>query len=179
MFNLKNCLGGLVQGCCAGVLCGCCAGAWGDPPAHFQIHENDDSPCISCDPEAHRPPPALFQNPWKWSRSYAFLMMLKPIAPLPSTSKDLKMMMVICVSHDSEANHPLPPSSKTMKMMTILCISYDSEATRPLPHFQTMKMMTALCISYDSEANRIPPTHFQTMKMVTVLCISYDSGPSR
>ena len=71
----------------------------------------------------------------------------------------MKMMTVLCISHDSGAsrpprglfrNHenddiplhmilrraaPLPPTPKTMKMLTVLCISYDSEATRPPPNF--------------------------------------------
>ena len=46
---------------------------------------------------------------------------------------------------------PFPPIPKTMKILIVRCISYDSEATRP-PRLTSrdMKMMTGLCISYDS-----------------------------
>ena len=44
-------------------------------------------------------------------------MILRPAAPLPPTSKTMKIMTVPCIFYDSEASRPLPPTSKTMKMM--------------------------------------------------------------
>ena len=103
-------------------------------------------------------------------------MILKPISPLPPTSKDMKMMTVPCILYDSDTscpplahfrNHenndspmhsflmiveptaPLPGTSKTMKMMTVLCISYAHAANRPTPrHFQ------------NNENDNSPPMNF-------------------
>ena len=36
-------------------------------------------------------------KPWKWWQSHAFLMILEPSAPLPLTSKTMKMMTVPCL----------------------------------------------------------------------------------
>ena len=77
-------------------------------------------------------------------------MILRPAAPLPPTSKTMKMKTVLCISFDSGANRthpghfqnydndnrpagPLPPTSKTMKTKTVLCITYGSGAKRTPP----------------------------------------------
>ena len=77
-----------------------------------------------------------------------------------------------------EPTAPLPGTSKTMKMITVLCISYDSEASRspsrPLP--KIMKMVTVLCICYDSEANRPPTTSPPSLKRNGNQCVFYDFG---
>ena len=40
--------------------------------------------------------------------SFAFLMTLEPAAPLPPTSKTMKMMTVLCFPFDFGASHPRP-----------------------------------------------------------------------
>ena len=73
-------------------------------PAHFQNHENVDCPM------------------------YAFLMILKPIAPFPPTSKDMKMMIVPCISYDSAPSRRPLLETKDMKTVTVVYISYGSGA---------------------------------------------------
>ena len=68
-------------------------------------------------------------KPWKCRQSYAFIMILKPVAPLPPTSEDMKMMTVLRISYDSDASRPLPKPWKWWLD--------DSEASCPAPtHFQ-------------------------------------------
>ena len=64
-------------------------------------------------------------------------MILKPPAPFPPTSKNMKIMIVLYISYVSGANSSFLGTSKTMKMITVLCISDDAAASRPTPtHFQ-------------------------------------------
>ena len=61
-----------------------------------------------------QPPPFLpIPKRWKCWQAHAFRIIMKPIAALPPTSKDMKMMTVPCISHHPEASHPFPPTSKT------------------------------------------------------------------
>ena len=76
-------------------------------------------------------PPAHFQN---HEMSYAFLMILKPAATLPPTSKTMKMMTDHAFLMILTPAASLPPTPKTMKMMTVLCIAYDSPPSHPFPN---------------------------------------------
>ena len=59
-----------------------------------------------------QPPPSRpLPKPWKCWQSYAFLMNLEPISSLPPTSKDMKMMTVLCISYDSETSRVLSHQS--------------------------------------------------------------------
>ena len=128
-------------------------------PRHFQNHENDNSPmhflwCCGLPPPS-RPLP----QPWKCWQSYAFPGILKPIARLPPTSKDMTMMRVLCIFNGSEASHPLPKPWKWWQSYAFLMIL---KPIAPLPPSSIgMKMMADPYISYDSEATRPLPTHFQ------------------
>ena len=80
-------------------------------PGRFQNHENQNRPMhflwlwLIMRPAAS----LLFTSKTvKTSQSHIFLMILKPISPLPPTSKDMKMMMVFCIPYDSEASRRPP-----------------------------------------------------------------------
>ena len=56
----------------------------------FQNHKNDNSPLHFLWCWGKPPPSRLSPKPWKCELSFAFLMILKPIAPLPPSPKTWK-----------------------------------------------------------------------------------------
>ena len=148
------------------------------PPA-YKTMKMKTARCISDDSEASRPFPKLendgspmyllwfwrqllsshpLPKAWKWSQTFAFLMILERPAHFQNYENDNSPMHFLWFW-----SHPHPSRSllKLWKWWQSHAYLMILEPSAPLPlTAKTMKMMTVLCISYDFGAIRTPPAHF-------------------